>query len=1573
MERDRSPSLILQTPRRLETPPKSRRDSVEENDGVDQRISMRIRKRRRSREREFEPRFRQPSVAASERYERSCDRSPSPEERRSRRSIERHTERLSERRSERRSPERTLRDSRYESDPYSSHRRRRWEDDSQDRRNVRHSEPKRKKPSDSDSDKSLFQSFLNAFKTINSGSHEKLSNVHNVIPEFDPMVKEQSIDVWLSKVEECRQIYGWNEKQVIHYALPKLSGIAKTWYQGLPSVLFTWDQWKSKLMESFPTSQNYGELLTEMLGKKLRFGESPELYFYSKINLLYRCKIRGKEAVDCLIYGIEDRGMRLGAQAGQFLEPEHLLKFFKTVKHSSKDIDNALLNKEKNKNAPSTTRNSTQQPKGLNKFFKTDPNKIVCFNCNEPGHPSFRCSKPLLKCGRCNLLGHLTNACPKSDPKNEDVKKILKVSSEKDSNLFTFPITMNNSKILCHLDLGSECTLIRLTDALKLGLCWKTDHLPLLKGLGNVPYRPIGSTYVDIIVQGLLEENVEVLVVDDTLINFAVLLGHSFTERPGIKITKTPEYLQLSRVVDNKMHLLCHEKTFLEPGETKAVPVKTLDSFTGNIYVNGSIRGHVGSEYFLFSGEYNIINSGGRLLLHNMSDQILVIESGQLLSRGKIYSNNKFVCSVSMQDDDNFEPEVGENIALSQKDQLLKLLLKYKNCFSSSLKDLGFTNVTEMVIDLKDDTPVVYRPYRMAYSEREDVRRMVGEMLDCGIVKESSSPYASPIVIVKKKSGEKRLCVDYRALNNRTKRDHYPLPRVEDLLDELSGHNMFVSLDLASGYYQIPIREQCQEKTAFVTPDGQYEYTRMPFGLANAPSVFQRAMHKILNKAKLSYVIVYMDDVLIPARSFEEAMTRLEEVLSILREAGLTLKLKKCKFMFHKIDFLGFEISGEGVRPGSLKTDAVSKFPAPSNQHEVRRFLGLASFFRRFVRGFASLARPLTSLLRKDSTWKWGKDENTAFSEIKSRLVSRPVLALYDRNLDTQLHTDASKVGIAGILLQRNDDLWRPVAYYSRQTTADEQKYHSFELETLAVIASLNRFRVYLLGLSFKIITDCHSLRTTLTKKDLVPRIARWWIQLQEFDCEFEFRPGQRMSHVDALSRGPVETQSEKLHVLDILLVSSEDWIATVQSTDEEICRMKEILFDPELGNKVDVYTNFKLKNGRVFRVVDNDSLRWVVPRGSRWQVTKANHDDIGHFGVEKTLDRIRALYWFPKMRTFVKKYVTSCLECAHHKMPGGAKQGLLHPIEKTEIPFHTLHADHLGPFNKSKKRNSYILVLIDAFTKYITLTAVKSTKTSENIKVFKNHIGYFGTPTRLISDRGSCFTSNKFKHFIQSSGIKHILNAVSTPRANGQVERYNRTILASLGAMTHDKDPRSWDQYLPDVQLGINTTVHDTTKMTPTELLFGRRVVNPSQGILNDVISESGNGLISGTIDDARADASNRMQKQSDISKKNFDKRRRLPKQYEVGDLVRIIRAIASGSGQSKKLEPKLQGPYRVIKVLPNDRYVIEDTPLSRKGRRYEAIVAVDKMHPWLSFRRESVSSEDNDSDTEKNNASQD
>lgn len=1403
----------------------------------------------------------------------------------------------------------------------------------------------------------------------------KFPMLGNVIPDFDPMVKGQTIQMWLTKVDECAKLYKWGDDQIIHYALPKLVGVAKTWYQALPTMSFSWPEWKNKLLESFPSSDDYAELLTEMLSKRVKYNESLELYYFEKINLLNRCDIKGKRAVDCLLYGIDDRSLRLGAKALKCQEPEQVLEYFQSIKQQPRESDRPRPYNDRRPNTSFNTKLTSSDPK-----VKSSTNSsVICYNCNEPGHFSFKCTKRILKCNICNRLGHTTLNCTKlpSDNNNSNndkigQKEILRIDAENaasNNDKYIMELMLNGKTIVGYIDLGSQCTLIRFSDAKKLGITWSNNsNFPTMRGIGNNIVLPMGLATVTIQIQNIIED-VDVFIVEDSVIKYPVLVGHSFTEKPGIIITKTYDSLIFTREVGNKLFLLLVSDFTIRSKEMCLVQVNCKVNYSGTVYVRGSLRGKSDHEFYLLPGEYEISKGRGCLLIQNISENIIILKQDSLITRAFRTDSHADINILNVNDSNfcsefNYDP----NLTSNQVQQLKSLLNKYKECFSNNLRDLGFTNIVQMEIELTDSKPVVYRPYRLSYSERELVRSMVQEMIEADIVCESTSQYASPILLVKKKTGEKRLCVDYRALNSRTKKEHYPLPLIDDQLDMLAGHSLFITLDCASGYYQLPIIESSQDKTAFVTPDGQYQFKRMPFGLANAPSVFQRAMNKILAKSKVDFAIIFMDDVLIPARSFEEGFERLEMVLQLLHEAGLTLKLKKCNFFYREIDFLGFQVSGEGIRPGSRKTLAVSSFPVPKNVHDVRRFIGLASFFRRFVKDFALIARPLTDLLKSNFVWRWNDEHVKAFETLKQKLVERPILALYNVKLETELHTDASKLGIAGILLQKhNDGMFRPVAYYSRKTTKDEQNLHSFELETLAVIASLKRFRIYLLGLKFKIVTDCNALRTTLTKRDLIPRISRWWVQFQEYDCEIEYRAGARMAHVDALSRAPVTepvTDDDETHVLDVLNIDIKDWISTVQSNDEEIAKIREILRDKNTNYIADVCKNYQLKGNHVYRIV-GDKIKWVVPRAVRWQVLRMNHDNVGHFSYDKTLSRLRETFWFSKMRRFTKKYVSACLECAHHKAPGGRREGMLHPIPKADIPFHTLHADHLGPFVRSRRGNTYILAIIDSFTKFISINAVRDTKSTTAVRIFRDHFSIFGTPTRLITDRGSCFTSSKFKSFMENTNVKHILNAVATPRANGQIERYNRTILDALSTKCHGKGDNTWDEYVGDIQLGMNTTMNKATGKSPSELLFGFKVLNSSENIINEVLNEVICRVSDNDLTEMRTEAKTRIEKQQYNSKKDFDSRRKMATSYNIGDLVRVERTVTDKDhvGKSKKLISKFHGPYRISKILGNDRFLIEDTPLTRRGnKRYENVVAVDKIHPWLNYKNISSDGSEND-----------
>lgn len=1375
-------------------------------------------------------------------------------------------------------------------------------------------------------------------------------NVNNTVPEFDPARKEQTMTIWLHKVNECASIYGWTEKQTVHYALPKLRGVAKRWYEGLSSVLFSWTEWQIKLLAAFPSEENYGQMLSDMLAKRAHFGDSLEDYYYDKIVLINRCGISGKRAVECVLHGIDDRTVRLGAEAAQYDDLDKLLTYLRNSRNLKQD---AVRKNNRNligKNQPDV---HSRPPSARN---------IRCLNCKQEGHFVSHCSKPIKKCSKCLKIGHEAGDCFSKLPLEKSVNQVSQ--DGRSSNKYFKPAFVNNASLDSFVDLGSECSMLKVSELSKLdNVQVQTNDLPTLRGFGNSSVITLGKVRANVCVDGVSAE-IDILIVPDDVMQIPLMIGQTFTEQSHVVIHKTSDCLKISQTYDTvdpdmKVRIFCKDETSVS-GLT-IVDVYTKPKFEGVLFVGGGLQNRPHCCLFILSGVYSFdFDGNGQIVINRLDKNESVLLSGTLISRGIVANEERpsSVMRVSTVDrEQHLSPinaddlEVGSDLDASELEQLLNLLNKYRKCFAFTLSELGNSNVTQVAIDLQNTDPVVYRPYRLAMKEKEIVRDIVNELLENDIVRHSTSPYASPVVLVRKKTGDYRLCIDYRALNKKIVRERYPMPLIDDQLDALAGNMYFTTLDLASGYYQIVIREEDKQKTAFVTPEGHFEFNRMPFGLANAPATFQRMMHQVLGNLRHREALAYLDDIIIPSKNIMEGIARLECVLNLLSEAGLTLKLSKCVFFGRTVNYLGFEISREGICPGTKKLEAVENFPTPSNHHTVRQFLGLASFFRRFIKGFSIIAKPLTRLLKKDQAWVWGPDQQHAFNTLKDSLIRKPTLALYDPKAQTELHTDACKVGVAGILLQRDEqNILKPVSYYSKQTTPEEQNYSSYDLETLAVVSSLQKFRVYLIGIPFKIVTDCNSLRATFLKRDMLPRVARWWTQMQEFEFDIEYRAGRSMAHVDALSRNP--TLESKQIVQTVCNVEETDWIVTVQNADSEIQRIIGILNDPQFADIVDIKDNYKLKSGRLFRVTA-DGDKWVVPKGVRWQVVKQNHDDIGHFALEKTLDKIKSRYWFPGMRKFITKYVSSCLECAYAKASGGKRPGYLHPIEKIDVPFDTLHTDHLGPFVRSSRGNMYILVTIDAFTRYIYLKPVRNTKSNTTVKVLQEYFSIFGVPRRLISDRGTSFTSEHFKRFVIEKGIKHILNAVATPRANGQVERYNKVIVDSLTAKCVGTIDSKWDDHLPDVQWGINNTFNKGINKTPAEALFGMRQKGPSESKLVTALEDEGITSVTPDIDTIREEINSHVKITQESQKNIFDKSRCKPLHYKKGDLVRVERQVPA-TGSSKKLIPKFQGPYKITNVFEHDRYQIEDTPLTRKGnKKYSTVVAVDKIKPWLNFNR--------------------
>lgn len=1436
-------------------------------------------------------------------------------------------------------------------------------------------------------DESMLDKFIDA---IGKHGRNSFNSAHDVIPTFDPNIKSQSTRAWLKKVNQISAIYKWNEKQTIFHALSKLSGLAKRWYEGLSTVDLNWKEWQRKLMKNFPDDRNYAERLAEMLDRKSRRNETLEEYFYDKATLVSHCNIKGKDAVDCIIHGIYDHNIRLNAQGANFKSPNKLLRYMRSISHRNARETNPAKPMNPQKSYPTVTGRSTEHNKtrGPNNMNRT----IRCFNCSELGHASPRCPKERQKCTKCNLLGHVADYCRRdgdswkrssnaANKPNDNSSVVNKIQQNEVGNAipnkYYKTIKLNGVDKSAFIDFGSQCTMIKESTFRQLNLNLELSQLPILKGFAFGSMQPLGRVFIHVCID-LVKVDVDAFVVPDEFLNCDVLIGQNLTERPEIVVHKDNTSLTLYSNDHHLCKIELYSKEKIEFQGIKDIDFICNKDLTGHVYVSGSVCFKNDEEYIVLPGVYSVLSGEGKVIAATFSNASVNLRENHLLARARILPINippiipRPSFEVNMTDVDRHHDSIhgrtseitadllniGPDVKDEDRDKILKLVNEYRDCFALTIDELGKTSISEMHIRLHDESPVTYKPYRLPYSERILVRDIINQLMENDIVKESDSPYASPIVLVRKKNGEPRLCVDYRALNKKTIKDSYPMPVIDDQLDRLSGKRYFTSLDLKSGYYQIPMSQESRHLTAFITPDGHYEYTRMPFGLVNAPAVFQHMINKALGRDRYDLAMPYLDDLLTPATTVEEGLHKLKRIFDSLREAGLTLNIEKCFFFETSLDYLGYEVSQNGLRPGKRKVEAVASFPVPTNVHQVRQFVGLASFFRRFIPNFASVAKPLTILTKANSPWTWDEPQRNAFEELKTKLVERPILALYDPKHLTEVHCDASKIGIGGILFQKPDENspLRPVAYYSKQTTKEEQYLHSYELETLAVVQSLKKFRTYLIGLSFKVYTDCNALKSTLTKRDLIPRIARWWLLLQEYDFTVEYRAGDKMKHADALSRNPIRDESDKHDDLadarqfDILRIDTLDttqWLQTVQMTDPKLKLIKTILGQSTKDIK-DILNNYELKDDKLYRKIGN-SLKWVVPNACRWRICQLCHDESGHFSTEKTLDKMKQTYWFPKMKRFVNKYVSACMSCAFNKGTSTKKSGYLHPIPKGNTPFHTLHMDHLGPFVRSKLGNSYIFAVIDGFSKFIFIRAVKNLKSKTTIRILQDIFDVIGCPKVIVSDRGTSFTSASFRDYIKSIGVKHVLNAVATPRANGQIERYNRSILDSLASSNHGSDEREWDTHVGKVQWSLNNTINKGIGTSPSEIVFGRRTTNTSEGIIQNALQENEDSDIT-KIDEVRSKAKRHIEKTQGHMKEYYDRNKAPTKFFNEGDLVMIPNHCLPADGRSKKLVKKYRGPFKISAVLDHDRYEITSIPGFTK-RAYKSVYPADQMKKWITF----------------------
>lgn len=769
----------------------------------------------------------------------------------------------------------------------------------------------------------------------------------------------------------------------------------------------------------------------------------------------------------------------------------------------------------------------------------------------------------------------------------------------------------------------------------------------------------------------------------------------------------------------------------------------------------------------------------------------------------------------------------------SVNNEVLKDVLKENKDIFGSTDTLGECTLPAVTIDTGNAAPIKQKAYRMPFAKRDIIETEVKKMLDLGVIVPSASPWASPVTLVPKKDGTTRFCIDYRKVNSVTTKDAHPLPHIQDVFDSLGGAKIYSTLDLRSGYWQIPMSKHDRSKTAFTCHLGLFEFARLPFGLTNAPAQFQRIMNLVLHDLIGHSVLVYIDDIIVYSHNEEEHAKHLEEVFKRLRQYNLTLKSSKCHIGKTEVELLGYIISAEGIRPQPCKTKAISDLANPSTVREVRSFLGMAGYYRQCIEGFADIAEPLTRLTRKNEPFVWSDEQTIAFNKLKGALVTEPILAYPDTSKPYILHTDASDRAVGAILTQEQDGRERVIAYLSHQLSSTQRRWAAIEREAYAVIYALDHLKCYLWGADFEIFTD-HKPLTSLFRAEIRnTKVQRWAIQISEFSAPIKYRQGKHNIRADMLSRiASVEVKKEVTERIEPPVEETPlPWHR--DGLDPETMGQLQKTAYPDTWSQTGE-NGHVIENGVLYSTMkptedSEERLRLVLPPEYHHQVTERCHHDTGHQAMLKTLDQVRRAYVWPGMRKYVAEFVATCPLCQVYKDVKPEKEVGRMPIPPR--PLHTWGIDLIGPFIPSlKHRNKYVMTCIDHLTGWVEAIPIPN-KTNECVwqAFMENIVARYGLPEAIVTDNGGEFTAKDFDSFLKECGVKHLKTTPYHPQTNGRVERFNGTLKRILRKLVANNEV-TWEQRLPEALWAYRQTVHVSIGSSPYQVLFGMAPRQPGQ-----------------------------------------------------------------------------------------------------------------------------------------------
>lgn len=999
---------------------------------------------------------------------------------------------------------------------------------------------------------------------------------------------------------------------------------------------------------------------------------------------------------------------------------------------------------------------------------------------------------------------------------------------------------------------------------------------------------------------------------------------------------------------------------------------------TSNCFRNLPIE--IETQDSLFTVEDNTISQCVPFLVSNSGDIPFLLKKGQLVGHciqieepsleEKLSAES--VSSVQVQQVFTGEERVKQydflrcvNANEQEVSRLKRMLQENSSIFEDRPQGSTAVDLMEQAIELIDSNvkPVKQYAYRTNPETGRKQKEFIQEMLEAGVIYPSHSSWASPVLCVPKANGELRFCTDFRKVNKLIKSDVFPLPRIDDLLDKMSGCRYFSTLDLKSAFWQIPIEKKSRHLTAFVCQGQLYEYAKTPFGLKTSPAVFQRNMELVINGAS-DYASAYLDDLIIYSKTKDDHLDHIEDVLKRLVKHNLQVKLSKCKFFTEEVAFLGYVVSSEGIKVNKKKVQAIVNMQPPSTVKELRSFLGMCNYYRKFVEYFSQYNAVLTKLLHKNVDWNFDEDCFVAFNKLKQALTEAPVLASPDFSRQFILTTDACTIGIGGVLSQVFDEGERPILYMSRTLNGAEKNYAVTHLECLAIVWCVKQCQHYLTGQRFIIRTDHHALKWLMSVKDHTGRLMRWALSLMEFNFEVQYVKGKNNVVADALSRTPIplkmnavtliENDSDVLNI-DSLVNQRLDEVSDLQQEDLELLPMIQYLTGgilPEEGTAqyslVHSSREYLLESGVLYHLWQQTKSQprmemvkqLVIPRLLRNEILTTCHSDLlaGHYGVKRTYERVRERFYWNGMFKDCDEFVKSCSECQMKKMPrftGTTVPTSLTHMNLSHEPGSDWAVDLMGPLPTTENGMKYICIFMDRFTRWPEAFPIPDKKSSTVAKLFLEKIVCrFGAPRTLLSDRGGEFINDISKEICKLLNTRKLNTSGYRPQTNGQVEKFNGTLIATISAYV-DEGHKDWNEFVPYALFAYRTCRNEFTKETPFYLMFHREGKLPIDRVFkHDEVWMNKEQCILEMVKRMR-EAKRCYENQVSIAieeKKRMNDAIRNKKEFKLGQEVLLFKSRHK-LGTSKKLTKPWTGPWVVSKRFTNGiNYLVK---LKKDGTR--------------------------------------